>query len=390
MSKTRAVAACVGSALSIDRWSPTIAALAEKASEHRGATEVKSSRAKLPSKFVFSSGAVLLFLLEGCTSSQLGPNRPITVADDVAWTRPLAEPELNTFYTAHPAQQAATRNQIVTARMYIADMEYHNYEARLTREMQSEGFLATATSLGLTTAATLMTPAQTKTILSGVATAVTGLDKAYSEKELLSNTMQALQTQMRADRKAQAAVIYAKMFRDVGSTKAITPIYEYTLPMALSDADAYYQAGTVASALIGLSKTLANAERNADHAKAQSGPNPDLVSDAKELSAPVVRTAVIRSVTEPIVEPRRSPRVEDGVRRGKGEPPLLDSDIKILQRFVCEKPNGQFTNDLRTKVIAELGADKDLARKDRLTQVDITFARGEVSAGRPGRPVCPR
>jgi len=179
------------------------------------------------------------------------------------------------------------RNQILTARMYTADLQYHHYEARLTREMQNEGLLATATSLGLTTAATLVSPAQTKTILAGIATAVTGLDKAYVEKELLSNAMQALQTQMRADRKTQAAVIYAKMFKDINSsTRIITPIVEYTLPMALSDVDSYYQAGTIASALIGLSKTVANAERNADQAKSQSGPNPDAVSSVKEMAAP--------------------------------------------------------------------------------------------------------
>jgi len=172
--------------------------------------------------------------------------------------------------------------------MYIADIQYHYYEARLTREVQEEGLGATLATLGLTTASTLVGSAGTKTILSGAATAVVGADKAYNEKQLLSNTIQALQTQMRADRKTQAAVIYAKMFKDAGNnTKAITPIVEYTLPMALSDADNYYQAGTIASALIGLSKTVANAEQNADQAKSQAGPNPGAVSDAKVTAAPI-------------------------------------------------------------------------------------------------------
>jgi hypothetical protein len=105
-------------------------------------------------------------------------------------------------------------------------------------------------------AATLVPVVQTKTLLSALATGVTGLDKAYNEKELLSNTVQALQTQMRADRKTEAGVIYGKMYRDTGNnTRKITSIAEYTLPMALSDADTYYQAGTISSALIGLSKS---------------------------------------------------------------------------------------------------------------------------------------
>src|SRR5690349_1100947 len=79
----------------------------------------------------------------GCTSTQVGPVRPITIADDVAYVRPLAEQDLSTFYAAPPPTQAGVRNQILTARMYIADIEYHYYEARLTREMQEEGLAAT-------------------------------------------------------------------------------------------------------------------------------------------------------------------------------------------------------------------------------------------------------
>lgn len=252
---------------------------------------------KMRSVMRFVAFAAFGFLTAGCTTNQTGPQRPITIEDDVAWTRVLAEPDLSTFYNADPITQAGVRNQIVTARMYIADMEYHYYEARLTKEMQEEGLLATAASLGLTTSATLIPVVQTKTLLSGIATGVTGLDKAYNEKELLSNTIQALQTQMRADRKTQAGVIFAKMFKDGGNnTKTITPIAEYTLPMALSDADAYYQAGTLSSALIGLSKTVANAETNADQAKSDSGPNPIAVSNVKATSAPQAGGSVVPSL----------------------------------------------------------------------------------------------
>jgi hypothetical protein len=221
--------------------------------------------------------------------------------------------------------------------MYIADMEYHSYEARLTREMQDEGMLATATSIGLTTAATLVSPAQTKTILAAIATAVTGLDKAYNEKELLSNAMQALQSQMRADRKTQAGVIFAKMFKDAGNnTKILTPIVEYTLPMALSDADGYYQAGTIASALIGLSKTVANADRNADQAKSEAGPNPVAVSAVKETAAPrasgpVAPTLRISNVArDPTYTSLRALLFPNGAKTA--DPKLVEYIKKLLGR----------------------------------------------------------
>jgi hypothetical protein len=238
--------------------------------------------------------------LVGCASHQVGPNRPVPIDADIAMVSSLAYPQdLATFAAGWP-DKAVARNEMLTARMYITDMEYQVYEANLTKEIQDEGLLGTATVLGLTTASTLVSPAPTKTILSGLATGVTGLDKAYNEKELLSSAMQALQTQMRADRKAQAAEIYARMFRDTGGAiKKPTPIGEYTWAMALSDAEAYYQAGTISSALIGLSRTVANKETNASLAKAEAGPNPTAVAAAAKTAAPISAAAPIPAVRVP-------------------------------------------------------------------------------------------
>jgi len=231
--------------------------------------------------------------------------------------------------------------------MYIADMEYNTYEARLTREIQDEGLLATAASLGLTTSATLVSPAQTKAILSGIATGVTGLDKAYNDKVLLSNTIQALQTQMRADRKTQAAVILAKMFKNTSSnTRIITPIAEYTLPMALSDAEGYYQAGTIASGLIGLSKTVANVEQSADQAKSLSGPNPNAVSGAKIIAAPISRPPTIsgpptisrptiRDVNEPLVRTSAPKQPPTATRFGRFEAEISGPDMMWVLDTLC-------------------------------------------------------
>jgi hypothetical protein len=282
-------------------------------------------------------------LIASCTiaSNQTGPDRPVSIADDVESIRRIAyPPDLTGFYALSLGNQASSRNQIATARMYIADLEYHYYEARLTREMQDEGLLATAVSLGLTGSASLIPVAQTSRLLSGIATGVIGLDKAYNEKELLSNTIQALQTQMRADRKAWAAEIQAKMVKADKIT--ITPIAEYTLAMALSDADAYYQAGTLASALIGLSKTVANAETNAAQAKADSGPNAAAVSQARAtanhtappaVSAPG-RVTVIRDVNTQLA--KQDKRVALDTSGEPTDPPTIAS----IRKALCLSPNG--------------------------------------------------
>jgi hypothetical protein len=225
----------------------------------------------------------LLPLIAGCASSQIGPTRPISIDEDIAAARPVAVLDgLADFYNYSPTKQASVRNEILTMRMYLADLEYHKYEARLTKELQEEGLAATLVSLGLTGSASLLTSATTDRILAGVATVVTGADKAYNEKELLSNTIQALQAQMRADRKAQAAAILIAMMQNGRPT----PIDQYPLALALSDVDHYYQAGTVASALIGLSKTVANADTSASTARDLAGPNGDQVAAIKAIATP--------------------------------------------------------------------------------------------------------
>lgn len=331
--------------------------------------------------------AAVVAWIAGCATHQTGPDRPITIADDVTLVRVLAEPDLSTFYNADPLTQASVRNQIVTARMYIADMEYHYYESRLTRELQDEGLLATAASLGLTTSATLIPAAQTKTILSGIATGVTGLDKAYNEKELLSNTIQALQTQMRADRKTEASIILAKMFKDAGNnTKIITPIAEYTLPMALSDADGYYQAGTIGSALIGLSKTVANAERNADQAKSDAGPNPGAVSSAKRTAAPITptmvnpRPTVIRSVSTPLQRFNPPALPPSDTRIGPFEKRMSQKDMKRALDIVgCPGTDFGLAGSPNRKALTKFLTDNGKSASDNVTN-NVFFDLRDIKA----------
>jgi hypothetical protein len=178
-----------------------------------------------------------------------------------------------TYYQSLPAAgQQKYRNDFITARMYLIDMAYDQYELSITRAVQDESFTTAAANLGLTGAAALVPAAQTKSILAGIAGGVTGLDGIYSQKILLSQTIQNLEGQMRASRATQAAAIYTKM------KSAIT---DYTLGQALSDIEEYYSAGTITSALVSLSKTVSVAQNNAGAAKDQAGPNGTAVMNVK-------------------------------------------------------------------------------------------------------------
>jgi hypothetical protein len=269
-----------------------------------------------------------------------GPYRPITIEQDVAFVGPLAEPDLAGFLSLPLDRQASVRNQVITARMYIIDMEYSSYESNLTQVIQDEGLAATLISMGLTTSASLIAVQSTSHILSGTATVVTGADKAISEKLLLNNSIQALQTQMRADRKEVAGEIMAKMLR--------SSIDIYPLPMALSDVEHYRQVGTIASALIGLSRTVANAEQLADRAKALAGPAPVQVTLVKDVARPAIApSAPVRMLPPP---PPRAPAVRITQTFSEDDAPAA-----ALRKFLRPSgPNGAVDLDHLAQVRAFL------------------------------------
>lgn len=203
---------------------------------------------------------VPLFGLSGCLASVgLGPARLFSVDEETTAIKAQVGPiQFSGYYSLPPADRARYRNEYVGARMYGIDLAYSEFETALRREMQETGFAATATNLGLTTATTLLTPTATKNVLSAVASAVTGLKAAYGEDVLRSHTMELILTQMRANRANAAATILRGMQ---------LPADAYSLAAAASDLEAYYQAGTVTSAIVKLSETVSTNARNAEITK---------------------------------------------------------------------------------------------------------------------------
>ena len=182
-------------------------------------------------------------VLGGCTASIEGtPERllPISAETDVA--RKLAGPEWYAEYgMATGARRRELRDQIVLARMYAIDLYYSEYEARLTQERQNVGFYSTVANLALTSSATLFAANETKTILTAVATGLTGTKEAYQKEVLIEKTIAILQQQMRARRKEVKVRIISRLSLAAES---------YPLELALADIETYYRAGTITGALI--------------------------------------------------------------------------------------------------------------------------------------------
>lgn len=149
--------------------------------------------------------------------------------------------------------------------MYAIDVQYTQYETALTRESQEVGFAALTTAEGLSTASTLIVPAASKTILSGLATAVLATKGHYGSEVLLAQTMRTIQKQMRTSRNRIATQISARMAQNV---------VDYPLSVALSDVEEYYSAGTLTTGVIDTSTTVGIAEDESKIKKQEVGQLP--------------------------------------------------------------------------------------------------------------------
>jgi hypothetical protein len=107
------------------------------------------------------------------------------------------------------------------------------------------GFYSTVASLALTSSATLVAANETKSILSALATGLTGTREAYDKEILIEKTITILQQQMRTRRKEVKVTILERLGRDTAT---------YPLELALTDLESYYRAGTLTGALIDVSE----------------------------------------------------------------------------------------------------------------------------------------
>lgn len=200
----------------------------------------------------------LVMTLSGCLPSVSdGPKRTFSVADETEKLRSYISDAEKNYYSV--SGNALARNEIIFARMRAIDINYYAYEADLMHERQGIGFGAIVASIGLSGAASVLTPVQTKTILSVINGALLGTTKAYSEEVLFKKTIEFLQGQMRANRLGVAAKIISQMNDSID---------KYSLQMALADVEEYYVAGTLAGALIAIGKTIGETTGEAEDAKA--------------------------------------------------------------------------------------------------------------------------
>ncbi len=218
-------------------------------------------KAQIALRIVTGSVAVLGIALgvSGCLSSLSdGPERLVSIVEETSSIRAQFGSVPRDYFSWAEWQKVAFRDEFITARMSGIDIQFSAYETSLRQERQQLGFLATTTNIALMGTSSLIAPVQTKNILSAAAGGLTGANAAYNDDILLNRTIQVLQSQMRANRSRKAAFILAKL----GS-----PISVYPIGMAQSDLEDYYQAGTLTSALVEVTHSVAQQAINAKYEK---------------------------------------------------------------------------------------------------------------------------
>jgi hypothetical protein len=324
---------------------------------------------------IFGRVAVLLLAgaLTGCIASTRNPERLIPVPVEMEALAIDQAGLINAYNEAirtNINSARTIRNEIITRRMYAIDVQYTQYENALTRERQEIGFGSLTSASGLSTAATLVVPAATKTILSAAATGVLAAKGHYESEVLVAQTIRTIQKQMRASRNVIATGISGKMNQSVA---------DYPLWAALSDVEDYYNAGTLTTGIIDTSTTVGEREEETKLKR----------QEVSQLPMSARPSAVLNDTTTPIPPPI----VIRGVNpEGLGffERSLKPAEIKQLQRVVGVCPRtGRFNADLRARVISSLGTSKDQELPNRITFGDFDLMREKFRAMRTQPDPCP-
>lgn len=152
------------------------------------------------------------------------------------------KPDLITNYFALTTEETkrAARDKIISGRLALIDLNYNQFIARFSVKKQSLDAGTEITELGLNLATTAVGGEGAKTILSAVASGVTGTKLAIDKNFFFEKTVPVLITSMNAQRKLALAPILTGITKDSET---------YPLTQALSDIDAYYFAGTFIGAL---------------------------------------------------------------------------------------------------------------------------------------------
>lgn len=268
------------------------------------------------------------FALTGCATVRGAPGRPCESTRTLEQLDSYYAKALLDYYRPG-ANKIDVRNYFIETRLGIIDAQYLVFKQDLYEEGVSSSFMTDVATLGLNAAGTLTPAASTKSILAAVSGGLIGTRASAEKNFYFERTMAALLSQMEALRKTVRLRIMKGM--------AMSPD-AYPLSQAKTDLTEYYSAGTIAGAIVGMTKAAQEADTDAT----------DNIDD--RLSAREIKLKL----------------TSEGVDvRSSGN----DEITKILEDFVI--PNGRLNE--RNRVIV-----KEWLRENRIAEDDVLFFIGSA------------
>jgi len=229
--------------------------------------------------------ASVLFVLTACEAAFEGQPRDVLNPDRPALTDVVLDARLSrgSVVSAIDNGSPSARNQIVLARMTEIDLLYSDYETRLLAESRQSGFAFSLVGV-LTGLAGGNASAATSKTLSLVGAGISGLQTSYEKEVLAERTINAFIAQMRASRATVRSEIYSKL----GSSD----VSRYSIEASLSDLERYRQAGTLATAIVGITEQAVDNQQIQEQA-ARSSENTFFLTGVDRRQGPATTEPVI-------------------------------------------------------------------------------------------------
>ena len=153
------------------------------------------------------------------------------------------------------AKQQA-RNRLLSAFIWSVDQNYDQFEVKFYSDKATEDIAGDFIGIALGSATVFTASAHAKTILATVAAAVVGTKASVDAHWYDTQTRESVVSEMRALRATQLTVI------ETGMTN---PVSAYSLDQGILDVQAYYQDGSIVSALQAIAQmTSSNAVGEGD------------------------------------------------------------------------------------------------------------------------------
>jgi len=209
---------------------------------------------------MFRLFAVLIFVLftAGCRTLQGYPDNPVDAQGDLDALKQYFSPLLlQQYLEANDVKiRQPLRNSIVYGRLAAYDIEFAKFEEDITNDRNAIDASGALTVLTLTGLGATVGGAATKAALSAAANGVTGATAVIDKTYFYDKAIPALLTQMQASRTLIRATIEGGLQKADGA---------YPLPAALSDLNAYREAGSLPGSLNGVTKGAAVVQAQADY-----------------------------------------------------------------------------------------------------------------------------